>query len=75
MTVDVFRRLLLLAACTVYVLALGAVWVWVAWPVAIAAGVLGPALAIVLTLERVADPAAHERQGLRRQDIGRRRAA
>lgn len=72
---DVFRRFLLVVACTAYVLALGAVWLWLAWALAVAAGVIGPLIALLLSVESVekpAHPTAPEVEGLSRRDIARR---
>ena len=51
MTHHTARRLLLLFCCTAYVLALGAVWLWVFWALAVAAGLIGPAIAFIIANE------------------------
>lgn len=78
MSRDVFRRFLLVVACTTYVLALGAVWLWLAWALAVACGVIGPLLALLFSVESVekaAAASAPEVEGLSRRDIERRSAA
>jgi uracil DNA glycosylase len=76
-TPDSFRRLLLIVACTAYLVGLGAVWIWVAWQLAVFAGVGGLLLALILTVEP-STPAEHagagvaSLEGLSRRDITRR---
>jgi hypothetical protein len=75
---DAFRRLALIAAATVYVIALGLVWVHVDWLVAALAAILGPLLAAVLAedwerrFHRPAEPEPEPRRGMGHREISRR---
>jgi hypothetical protein len=78
-TPDSFRRLLLIVVCTAYLIGLGSVWMWLAWQLAMFAGVGGVLLAVVLTVEpsqtdgaRAGGNVASLDEGLSRRDIGRR---
>ncbi len=48
---DVFRRFALIVACSAYVVVLALVWIHVDWLAAVAAAVLGPVGAVLLSLE------------------------
>lgn len=63
------RRLLLLFCCTAYVLALGAVWIWIAWALAVAMGLIGPAIAYIIASWPTTDEAVEE---MREEGIGTR---
>lgn len=69
----VLGRLAVIAAGTVYVLGLSAVWLWIDWPVAVAAGILGPAIAWVVSLEAVDDDEAVRAEMLGRWQESRSR--
>ncbi|RDI73296.1 hypothetical protein Gocc_2896 [Gaiella occulta] len=63
MTPNAFPRLALVAACTCYVVAIAAVWIYLGWAAGLAAATAGPLLAAVLTVEAAekttpADPRA-----------------
>ena len=73
MTRNTARRLLLLFCCTAYVLALGAVWIWIAWALAVAMGLIGPLIAFIIgnapvvkPLVEVADVGALPREDVKR---------
>lgn len=58
MTSDVFRRLALVAGCSGWATAVALVWVHVGWAAGVAAAVVGPAGAFVLSLEPAPDAPA-----------------
>lgn len=71
MTADVFRRLALVAGCSAWATAVALVWVHVGWAAGLAAAVLGPAGAFVLSLEPAPEPET-DRGGLPRPTVRQR---
>lgn len=73
MSPDAFRRLALLVSCSASVGVLVSIWLLVSPWAALAVGLGGPALSLLVTLEERPERAKpREREGLSRREIARR---